>query len=123
MYGPVSRSTGQSADVIAPGAPGQPLASQIDNKSWAVTATAPVADSDGSPLTGLTKLTFATGAMNADGSDPTAGMSMEQIKALPGAQVADVPATPDLAGQSITAQLPIVALGQVSWFAVAANDA
>ena len=120
-YGTVSYGVLNTFDVVAPGAPTFISTQQINNQLVRAVLAIPTVDSDGSNLTGLTKLTVATAVM-AGATNPFTGMSMAEILALPGVVSIDVALQASDAGAQKTVELPVVNLGGQQAFAAAAAD-
>jgi len=121
MYGPVSVAEQQAIDTVAPAAPAFVGINQQGDEAWAIDIQLPTLDSDQTPLTGLTKLTVVTLTM-VEGSNPFVGLSMDEIKGLPGVVVQDVTLTPEDAGTVKTVNLPVLNLGGFQAFAAACAD-
>lgn len=120
-YSAVATTDLQSVDAVSPGAPAFLAVTQMDNSNWAVSVQIPLQDADGSPLTGLTKLSLSTLPMT-EGINPFLGLSMEECMALPGAITQDVALTPGDAGTSKDLVVPVVNLGGFQAFATACTD-
>ena len=120
-YGPTTGSSLVIADVVAPGAPQWVSEVQKNDVLVTVEILIPATDSDGSPMTGLTKLTVATIAI-VD-VDPFIELSMEAALALPGVQFVDYPLTPAEAGATVKLDVPVVApFGTAQSFIAACSD-
>ena len=119
-YGPISVYDFQTADVVAPGAPVIVSANQIDNNIVRLTIACPTMDSNGSNLTGLSKLTVVSLPMTV--SNPFESLSMTEALALPGVQSVDVALTPDDAGQQKTVDVAVMNLGGFQAFGAACAD-
>ena len=113
----------QSADVVSPGAPSIISVVQVDNRKMQVVIGLPLKDSDGSDLTGMTKLVVATAPQVAGGANAYEGMGMQEILTLPSSVAANISLTPDDAGSQKTVEIPIVNLGGYQSIAAAVTDA
>ena len=119
-YGTVSYGTVTTSDIVAPGAPTFISIQQISNQTVSVVLAIPAIDSDGSNLTGLTKITIVTVAMS--GEHPFEGKSMSEVLAVPGVVSIDVSLQESDAGTQKTVEMPVVNLGGQQAFAAACAD-
>ena len=120
-YSAVVVTDGQSVDVVSPGAPAFVGVVQGSNREWTVDVQLPLVDADGSELTGLAGLALATLPM-AEGINPFTGLSMAEIRALPGVLVQDVALTVGDAGGLKSIAVPVMNLGGWQAFAAAVTD-
>ena len=120
-YGPVSLSNVTTSDLVAPGMPVFVALNQTGNSIIKATVAIPVMDSDGSNLTGLTKLTIVTAVMTG-GVNPFESKGMAEILAMSGVQKVDVTLVPADAGQEKTVDVAVMNLGGVQAFAAACAD-
>lgn len=121
MYGPIAITELVTADITAPGAPTIVALSQTDNHFLNLVVALPLADADGSELTGLTKLTIAYAA-TADGINPFNGLPMVECLAVEGVGVVELGITSEQAGQQVELAVPIVNLGGAMALAIACSD-
>lgn len=121
MWSAVALTSVVTTDVMAPGAPSFAGVRQISNSQIEATVNLPTLDSDGSELSGLSKLVVAT-APFVEGINPFEGLSMPEILALPGVVTAEVVLTDEDAGQQKPVVLPITNLGGNQAVAAACND-
>lgn len=121
-FGTVSVTSLATLDAVAPGAPTFVSLVQSSNSTIDVTLSMPTADADGTPLTGLAKLTVATLAGDPSGFNPFEGLSMDQILTITGIQAVNVVLTPADAGTQKGVQMSVTNLGGTQWFAAACAD-
>lgn len=120
-YGRIARGLLNALDLTGPDAPSIVSIEQLSNSRLRVGTKLPTQDADGSPLTGLTKLSVAA-APFVDGIDPFEGIStMEEILALPGVIAEHVPLTEGDAGTERSVELPFAGFGLWS-IAAACSD-
>lgn len=108
-FGPVARAVASASDVVAPGLCKITGITQAGKNEFAVSVELPTLDADDTELSGLTGLTIAIVDI-VDGNDPSLGLGMTDILALPGVKFVDVALTPADAGTFKTVQVPIVDL-------------
>ena len=120
-FSAVTVTEGQSVDAVAPGAPAFVRVDQLDNRTWELGIQLPLTDSDGSELTGLTKLVVGTATM-AKGENPFTGLSIEEIVSLPGVVTREMALSPSNAGDTVSVQTPLLNLGGFQAFAAAVSD-
>jgi len=117
----VNRSTvmrfDQFVDVADNNAPGPPMPVMITRKSggvFGITWALPSKDSDGTELTGLTKITEVA-VFQIDGVDPTVGMGPDEILAHAASDtrcaVVVAPITPAHAGANVEVDIKPVRIG------------
>jgi hypothetical protein len=120
-FGPVTLATSETADVSAPGAVGVVDIMQISNSQLIVKCALPSADADGSPLTGLVRVVVAGAMLNDLGLNPFENLSMDQALAV-AASSTTLNLTPEMAGTVVEVTVPVLVVGAVHAFAVAASD-
>jgi len=125
-FGPVTFATAQSVDEVAPGAPAFNSVVQPEgqDENYTCSLTLPVTDSDGTPLTGLTRLAVFTTIKEGD-VNPYEGLSMDQIIALNNGQngvIVELDPEVNTPGSTIDVTLPIILLGSTQQFAAACSD-
>lgn len=119
-FGPVNLGSFATTDIVAPGMPIVNSYSQVGNSTMLFNITLPLADSDGTQLTGLSGLTLAIAPMDGD-FHPFESLNMEQILSLNPVNV-QLTVTPDMAGSVVELEIPIPNLGAFHGYAVACND-
>lgn len=112
--GPITRGALETADIVAPGACAV-SAYQTDNQIGSADITFPTVDSDGSPLTGLSRLTLVTAPAELP-------LTHDEILAAPGANVQTVAISPADAGTSRTLQFPLFGVGSPVHYAAWCSD-
>lgn len=128
MYGPMTIFDLATVDQTAPGGLQITSLQQVSNREARATLTLPSADADGTPLTGLTKLTVVTiapfdVANPLEGPNPFAGLSaFSDALAVPGVTRVDLPLSSEDAGRQVDIVLPVLAAGRHQFFAAACTD-
>lgn len=112
--GPISRGTLETIDIVAPAGVAV-SAFQVDNQLGAADMVLPTVDSDGSPLTGLSRLTLVTSPLELP-------LTHDEILAAPGANVQTVAITPADAGSNRSLQFPLYGIGAPVFYACWASD-
>jgi hypothetical protein len=125
-FGPVTFATAQSVDEVAPGSPAFNSVTQPpgQDEKYTCSLTLPTTDSDGTPLTGLTKLAVFTTIKEGD-VNPYEGLSMDQIIALNNEQngvIMTLDPAVNTPGSVVEVELPIILLGSTQQFAAACSD-
>lgn len=121
-FGPVALSSISTSDEVAPGMPSFVEVTQLSNTDIQCVVTIPTTDSDGSELSGLTKLVVATATMT-EGVNPFELLTMDEILALPGVTMNEETLDPEVdPGQQKTVILPVVNLGGFQALAAACSD-
>ena len=120
-FGPVTLGLSSTSDVSAPGAVRILSITQTSNSALVLKCELPTLDSDGSALTGLTKLTVAEALATVDGVNPFENLSMESAIGLADATT-NIELAADAAGTIVDVTVPILTVGAVHAFAVAASD-
>ena len=120
-FGPVTLGLSSTSDISAPGVVRILAITQINNSSLVLKCELPTVDSDGSALTGLTKLVVAEALATVDGVNPFENLSMESAIGLADATT-NIELAADAAGTIVDVTVPILTVGAVHAFAVAASD-
>ena len=121
-YGPVTFAELGTIDITEPGAPTFSSVAQITNDLIEAAVILPNADSDGSPLTGLTKLAIASLPI-PDDQNPLAGLSMEDILAIPDVWTRTIQVSPPNTPEATTTfAVPVLRRGSRQVIAVACSD-
>lgn len=122
-FGPIVRGDVVTPDVAAPDA-GTATVVPVSNTEIEASGRNPDHDfGDPTNLSNLTGRAFVSGSYNADGSNPSDNLSMEDILNLPGISVKKTPLTVSDAGQNYSGdKLPVLNLNGSQWWVMGWTD-